>query len=106
MTTKRYSAADPALDELCVEPLWEMKDLLTTTPIPRMVPFRWRISELMKLGERAADQTYDLKAGDVYVIPSWATHTVRAAGGQLDLFVTSDAPMLEALHTQHEEIDR
>ena len=53
-----------------------------------------------------ADQTYDLAAGDVYVIPSWATHTVRAAGGQLDLFVTSDAPVLETLHVHREQTDR
>ena len=53
-----------------------------------------------------ADQTYDLAAGDVYVIPSWATHTVRATEGQLDLFVTSDAPVLEALHVHREQVDR
>lgn len=53
-----------------------------------------------------ADQTYDLEAGDVYVIPSWATHTVHATGAQLDLFITSDAPVLERLHVHREEIDR
>ncbi|MEV1295704.1 cupin domain-containing protein [Pseudonocardia sp. NPDC049635] len=50
-----------------------------------------------------ADQEYDLRAGDVYVIPSWATHAVAASDGQLDLFVTSDAPVLEALHVHRTE---
>jgi len=52
------------------------------------------------------EDTYDVIEGDVYVVPSWATHQVTAAGGTLDLFVTSDAPVLEGLHLYREETDR
>lgn len=53
------------------------------------------------------DQTYDLVEGDVYVVPSWATHRLEAGpDADLDVFVTSDAPVLETLHLYREEIDR
>lgn len=95
MTTKRYSAMDPALDGLYadfaehdLQPLWEMKGLLTTTPIPRMVPFRWRIGELMKLGERAMELVPIDRGGDRRVLAfanpglagaPYATNTLWAA---------------------------
>jgi len=50
------------------------------------------------------DQTYDLVAGDVYVIPSWVEHRIEAGpDAALDIFVTSDAPVLEALRVYREE---
>jgi gentisate 1,2-dioxygenase len=42
------------------------------------------------------DQTYDLGVGDIFVVPSWATHCLHA-DSTLDIFATSDAPVLEAL---------
>jgi gentisate 1,2-dioxygenase len=42
------------------------------------------------------DQTYDLGVGDIFVVPSWATHCLHA-DSTLDIFTTSDAPVLEAL---------
>lgn len=55
---------------------------------------------------RIADRSFDMEAGDVYVVPSWATHVVSASNEQLDLFTTSDAPVLEALRVHRTEVDR
>lgn len=52
---------------------------------------------------QVGDETYELIEGDVYVIPSWARHELRAADGTLDVFVTSDAPVLEGLHLYRAE---
>jgi gentisate 1,2-dioxygenase len=49
------------------------------------------------------DQTFELVEGDVYVIPSWATHRLQAGQETLDVFVTSDAPVLEKIHIYREE---
>lgn len=43
-----------------------------------------------------ADQTFALAPGDIFVVPSWATHRLHAEL-DLDIFTTSDAPVLEAL---------
>ncbi len=60
VTTMHYTASEPALNELYsdlalhdLQPPWELKGLLTSTPTPRMVPFRWRLDELRELGQRA-----------------------------------------------------
>lgn len=41
-------------------------------------------------------QSFDLAPGDVYAIPSWTWWHIEA-DEQVDLFSTSDAPVLEAL---------
>ncbi|WP_431918213.1 cupin domain-containing protein [Nonomuraea jabiensis] len=43
-----------------------------------------------------AEHNFDLKAGDIFVVPSWVPWQL-SADTQLDVFVTSDAPVLEAL---------
>lgn len=43
-----------------------------------------------------ADSTFDLEPGDIVVVPSWAPWHVHA-DAEIDLFSTSDAPVLEAL---------
>lgn len=60
MSTRRFSSPDPDLDLLYrdlgdrqLQPLWELKGLLTPTPAVRSVPFRWSAKELKSLGERA-----------------------------------------------------
>ena len=42
------------------------------------------------------DRTFPLAAGDIFVVPSWVTHRLHA-DHDLDVFTTSDAPVLEAL---------
>ncbi|MEN0138486.1 MAG: cupin domain-containing protein [Rhodococcus sp. (in: high G+C Gram-positive bacteria)] len=42
------------------------------------------------------DRTFTLTAGDIFVVPSWATHRLHA-DHDLDIFTTSDAPILDAL---------
>ncbi|SPT51395.1 cupin domain-containing protein [Actinomadura madurae] len=42
------------------------------------------------------DQTYDVEPGDIVAIPSWTPWSVEA-DLEIDLFSTSDAPVLEAL---------
>lgn len=50
----------------------------------------------IEVGTDAAAGTFDVEPGDIVAIPSWAPRTVTA-DTQLDLFTTSDAPVLEAL---------
>ena len=50
-----------------------------------------------------ADRSFDLEAGDIFVVPSWASYRLIADTG-LDVFVTSDAPVLEALALFRSEI--
>ncbi|GGN22617.1 cupin domain-containing protein [Streptomyces fuscichromogenes] len=45
---------------------------------------------------------FDLSPGDVFVVPSWCTHQLHART-RLDLFTTSDSPVLEALHLHRSE---
>ncbi len=50
-------------------------------------------------------ESFDLSPGDVFVVPSWCTHQLHART-RLDLFTTSDSPVLEALHLHRsEEVD-
>jgi gentisate 1,2-dioxygenase len=49
------------------------------------------------------DQRFELAEGDVYVIPSWAPHRLDSGSQTLDVFVTSDAPVLDRLHLYREE---
>ncbi|WP_009478450.1 cupin domain-containing protein [Rhodococcus sp. JVH1] len=48
------------------------------------------------------EKTFTLSAGDVFVVPSWATHRLTA-DHDLDIFTTSDAPVLEALSLYRSE---
>ena len=50
----------------------------------------------IEVGSGESAQAFDVEAGDIVAIPSWAPRKVRAET-QLDLFTTSDAPVLEAL---------
>lgn len=75
MATKRYAAADAKLDALYgdladgdLQPLWEMKGILTAEPRPRMVPFRWRLDDVLKLGARAAELVPIDRGGDRRVL--------------------------------------
>lgn len=75
MTTKRYPAQSPELDALYgdladvdLQPLWEMKGLLTPQPQPRAVPFRWRLAEMEKLGARASELVPIDRGGDRRVL--------------------------------------
>jgi gentisate 1,2-dioxygenase len=45
---------------------------------------------------RLAGKEFALEAGDVFVVPSWCEHQLEART-TLDIFTTSDAPVLEAL---------
>jgi gentisate 1,2-dioxygenase len=45
---------------------------------------------------RLGTREFGLSAGDVFVVPSWCEHQLEA-GTMLDIFTTSDAPVLEAL---------
>jgi gentisate 1,2-dioxygenase len=44
------------------------------------------------------DTTWTVTAGDLFVVPSWATVRATASRSGLDLFRFSDSPILEALH--------
>ncbi|MEU6258576.1 cupin domain-containing protein [Streptomyces sp. NPDC047043] len=63
MATRRFHAADDSalsdlygdLAEKDLQPLWELTGLLTHTPKPKAVPYRWLGKELRELGERAGD---------------------------------------------------
>jgi len=45
---------------------------------------------------RLGTQEFPLSSGDVFVVPSWCQHQLEA-GTTLDIFTTSDAPVLDAL---------
>ena len=49
-----------------------------------------------------ADTTSSIEAGDIVAIPSWCPATVRARRST-DIFLVSDAPVLEALDLYREE---
>jgi gentisate 1,2-dioxygenase len=52
---------------------------------------------------RIGPQAFDLAPGDVFVVPSWSTCQLQA-DAELDVFVTSDAPILEALALYREDV--
>ncbi len=51
-----------------------------------------------------ADTTWTVEAGDLFVVPSWATITATASAAGLDLFRFSDSPVLEALHLSNGQL--
>jgi gentisate 1,2-dioxygenase len=60
---------------------------------------------------RVANHTWEVRRGDMFVVPSWAALTVTAdaapaqgACATLDLFRFSDAPIFEALHAHRVQI--
>jgi len=61
----------------------------------------------------AGDRTWTVTRGDLFVVPSWETFSVRSEAGAtdsdegaLDLFRFTDAPVLEALHLDRREVHR
>lgn len=71
MATARYASNDADIDALYadaaahdLQPLWEMKGLLTAQPIAKALPFRWRLADLMHLGRRAQDLIPIDRGGD------------------------------------------
>jgi gentisate 1,2-dioxygenase len=51
-----------------------------------------------------ADTSWSVEAGDLFVVPSWATITAAASLHGLDLFRFSDSPILEALHLSNGQL--
>jgi gentisate 1,2-dioxygenase len=47
-------------------------------------------------------ESFGLSPGDVFVVPSWCTHQLHAQS-RLDVFITSDSPVLEALGLHRSE---
>ncbi|MTD52952.1 cupin domain-containing protein [Amycolatopsis pithecellobii] len=75
MATTRFEAKDPELDVLYqqlseggLQPLWELKGLLTPEPAVRGVPHRWPGKELRELGARAGDLVPVDRGGDRRVL--------------------------------------
>lgn len=75
MSTPRFSSPDPDLELLYrdlgehrLQPLWELKGLLTPTPTVRSVPYRWSAKELKALGERAGQLVPIDRGGDRRVL--------------------------------------
>jgi len=73
--TRRFSAADADLDTLYKElaerelqPLWELKGLLSREPVVAGVPFQWSGAELRRLGERAGELVPVDRGGDRRVL--------------------------------------
>jgi gentisate 1,2-dioxygenase len=54
---------------------------------------------------RVGERSWDVARGDLFVVPSWAPFSVRAADAtNLDLFRFGDAPIFEALRTHRVQI--
>ncbi|OUS94388.1 cupin domain-containing protein [Rhodococcus sp. NCIMB 12038] len=75
MTTTRYTADNPELDAFYadiaahdLQPLWEMRGLLTKTPTVATVPHRWSSGELSKLAERSGELVPIDRGGDRRVL--------------------------------------
>jgi gentisate 1,2-dioxygenase len=51
-----------------------------------------------------ADTMWTVEAGDLFVVPSWATVTATASATGLDLFRFSDSPVLEALRLSNGQL--
>lgn len=53
------------------------------------------------------DRQWQVRRGDMFVVPAWQTFTARCDAGQpsLDLFRFADTPIHEALHTYRSHID-
>jgi gentisate 1,2-dioxygenase len=75
MGTRRYVSGDRDVDSLYqdlaaehLQPLWEMRGLLTPTPRVRAVPHRWSAADLWKLAARAGDLVPIDRGGDRRVL--------------------------------------
>lgn len=75
MATQRFHSTEPDLDDLysdlsqaSLQPLWELKGLLTKEPVVRAVPSRWPGEELRKLGAAAGDLVPVDRGGDRRVL--------------------------------------
>ncbi|WP_409332935.1 cupin domain-containing protein [Trujillonella humicola] len=75
MTTRRFASPEPDLEllyrdmeEQQLQPLWELKGLLTPTPTVRSVPHRWSAKDLRALGERAGQLVPIDRGGDRRVL--------------------------------------
>lgn len=75
MSTHRFTANAPELDALYadlaeqnLQPLWEMRGLLTATPTVHAVPYRWSAKQLHSLGERAGQLVPIDRGGDRRVL--------------------------------------
>jgi gentisate 1,2-dioxygenase len=67
-----------------------------TTPVERQTGGRIACVLAGTGRMRVGDEVFELGAADIIAIPSWTQWSV-AADSQVDLFTTSDAPVLEAL---------
>lgn len=70
-----YSSQDPALnafyaeiDQLHLQPLWEMRGLLTPVPVVKAVPFRWNAGDLWKMAQRSGELVPVDRGGDRRVL--------------------------------------
>jgi gentisate 1,2-dioxygenase len=75
MAARQFSAGDPELNVLYKElsdrhlqPLWELKGLLTPEPAVRSRPYQWRGQELKELGRRSGDLVPIERGGDRRVL--------------------------------------
>ena len=75
LSTRRFSTTDVGLDALYadlaehdLQPLWELRGLLTVTPTVRSVPHRWSAKQLRALGERAGHLVPIDRGGDRRVL--------------------------------------
>ncbi|WP_055477294.1 cupin domain-containing protein [Gordonia sp. HS-NH1] len=75
MSTRRFTSDDPELDRFYsdiaandLQPLWEMRGLLTKTPSVATVPHRWSMSELVKLAAQSGDLVPIERGGDRRVL--------------------------------------
>lgn len=71
----RFTAQDPALnafyaeiDEVHLQPLWEMHGLLTPEPVVRAVPHRWSAGDLWKMAQRSGELVPIDRGGDRRVL--------------------------------------
>lgn len=72
---RRYGSADPERDALYadiaqhhLQPLWEMRGLLTPTPRVASLPFRWQAEHLRELASRSGDLVPIDRGGDRRVL--------------------------------------
>jgi gentisate 1,2-dioxygenase len=75
VSTRLFSHPDPDLADLYsdlseeqLQPLWELKGLLTSTPTVHSVPYRWSAKQLRSLGERAGRLVGIDRGGDRRVL--------------------------------------
>jgi gentisate 1,2-dioxygenase len=75
MSTRRFHATDADLDVLykqlsenALQPLWELRDLLTPQPVVKGVPYRWPGRDLRELGARAGRLVPVSRGGDRRVL--------------------------------------